>query len=100
MLITVLKGRLLMWVYPLWSAYNVFTSKDVCIHSKGNMTAVSTARNDGFLKNGFAVSDSQTGGTWKPDYSVGLFPFNYQTPEACGVCAIERAAERLSFLLY
>ena len=39
MLITVLKGRLLMWVYPLWSAYNVFTSKDVCIHSKGNMTA-------------------------------------------------------------
>ena len=43
MLITVLKGRLLMWVYPLWSAYNVFTSKDVCIHSKGNMTAVSTA---------------------------------------------------------
>ena len=44
MLITVLKGRLLMWVYPLWSAYNVFTSKDVCIHSKGNMTAVSTAR--------------------------------------------------------
>ena len=43
MLITVLKGRLLMWVYPLWSAYNVFTSKDVCIHSKGNMTAVSAA---------------------------------------------------------
>ena len=34
---------LYMWVYPLWSAYNVFTSKDVCIHSKGNMTAVSTA---------------------------------------------------------
>ena len=27
-------------------------------------------RNDGFLKNGFAVSDSRTGGTWKLDYSL------------------------------
>ena len=39
---------------------NVFTSKDVWIHSKGNMTA---------------VSDSRTGGTRKPDYSERFSPW-------------------------